>query len=302
LAVFSSHILFANVHVFCGIHVSNSFVIVASILHIILLYVAILLYFKNKRKLTRKNKELIEANIRLTESEAQLKRINSTKDRLFSIVAHDLKNPFNAMMGFSEILHNNYSELSEDKIKKYTKILNTTARNLYMQAENLLEWSRSQSNKIKFNPQKIDMHLITLNVFALYELTAFNKNIDLVSEIRSNTFVISDMNILTAILRNLTDNAIKYTNSGGRIELSAVRNGDFYEISVKDSGVGISDADQKKLFNMETFYSTKGTSHEQGTGLGLLLCKEFVQLSGGYIWVVSAPGKGSTFVFTLPAA
>ena len=279
---------------------TNINIIYIVLIHVVIIGFIVYFIFNSRRRLTNKSKEYQSAINQLMESQSKLKKINATKDKLFSIIAHDLKSPFNALLGFSEILNNNLEILTPDKVKKYAGIINETARDLFNQTENLLEWSRAQTNKIKFNPQKIDLHMSVLNVFAIYELTAYNKNIELISDIKSSTFAMGDMNIVTTILRNLIDNAIKYTRTGGFVKVNVTKKGSLFEISVSDNGIGIKKENFNKLFDINESISTKGTLEESGTGLGLLLCKDFVEISGGRIFVSSIEGEGSTFIFTLP--
>jgi signal transduction histidine kinase len=278
---------------------------IIAILAVILMCVHLFIFrnFKNKHlsEQIARNNDLEEMNQKLRQSEAHLKAVNSTKDHLFSIISHDLRNPFNSLLGISEILCHNADRHEYENVSKFANIINSNAHNLYSQVENLLEWSRMQTNSIKYKPEMLELRILVLNVFTLFEVTAFRKNIDLICEIQSGEIAYADKATITAVLRNLTDNAIKFTKDGGKVIVSSKKIGKFVEISVVDSGVGISTADIHKLFSIDTVYSRRGTSDEKGSGLGLLSCKEFVTKNGGNIDVFSQIDVGTTFIFTLPA-
>ncbi len=236
----------------------------------------------------------------LKKSESQLKELNATKDKFFNIVAHDLKNPFTSLLGSSELLFQNIHQMDIEKIKKLATILNDSAKSGYAILQNLLDWSRSQTGLIKFNPEKINLRkLIDENILNL-ELFSANKEIEIHSEVKNDMFIYSDKNILNTILRNILSNAVKFTHRGGKVVVSGLI--DHYEviISVKDTGTGISKENIEKLFRIDSKYSVPGTENEQGTGLGLKLCKEFVEKQGGKIWVESIENKGSDFKFSIP--
>ncbi|MBU8893561.1 MAG: hypothetical protein KOO66_12350 [Bacteroidales bacterium] len=225
-----------------------------------------------------------------------------TKNKFFSIIAHDLKNPFNTLLGFSDLLLKNYKVYDEEKCGHIVKIINDSTKNTYSLLENLLTWSRSQSGKIKFSPEEIKIKTIINEVILLLQQSAKNKNIRLSDNSEANLTVYSDKNMLNTILRNLVSNAIKFTHQNGAIIISAceTKNQDFIEITVADTGVGISKEKTADLFRIEKSDATYDTDNERGTGLGLILCKEFVEKNGGRIWVESELNKGSKFVFTTP--
>ncbi len=241
----------------------------------------------------------------LKESEQKLKEINKTKDIFFSIIAHDLRSPFNTMIGFSKLLNDNYDEFSEEERKKFINIIYTGTKDTFSLLENLLLWSRSQRGTIEYNPEKINLFLLVNKVIKTLKQQTKIKSITIFNKIHEYFFVFADNNMVSTIIRNLISNAIKFTHKGGVVTLSAgmtiVNNESFVKISVSDSGVGIPREDQAKLFELKEINSKKGTEGEKGSGLGLILCKEFVERHGGTIEVESEPGKGSTFSFTLPA-
>lgn len=233
-----------------------------------------------------KNEELIKANI--------------DKDRFLSILAHDLKSPFNGLLGFSDLLSLNIRNYDQEKIEKYAGIINKTARSTFNLLEDLLLWARSQSGKIPFEPQITSFSKICQNVVDGLKLNANNKDISITYPMDNEILVYSDIDMLKTILRNLVSNAIKFTKNSGNIEITAEHTENNMLISVSDDGIGISEKSIKKLFDVTSNYSTIGTDKESGTGLGLLLCKEFVEKHGGTITVKSEHGKGSSFSFTLP--
>jgi len=281
----------------------RNFLIIFSVL---ILVIAIISYnrFQLKKKtyilLQEKNKQLKETNQKLIVSEKNLKTLNATKDKFFSIIAHDLKTPFNALLGFSELLYKNLDNYNKEKIRKYSNVIYHSARTLFNLIENLLQWSGTQTGSIDFNPEEYDLRETVNNVISLLKMSADNKNINLYSEIQEPVFVYADKNIISTVIRNLLNNAIKFTQANGEVKITASSKNGVIEISVIDSGIGISKDNIKNLFKIDLYYSTKGTTGEKGTGLGLILCKEFIEKNGGEIWVESEAGKGSIFFFTLP--
>ncbi len=256
---------------------------------------------KNIKLLRQKNQELEIINLKLIQSESRLKKMNMFKDRLFSIISHDLRNPFNSLLGISEILNKNIGKINEEKIKKYAGIIYSSARSLCSQTESLLEWSRAQSNKIAYRPEFFDLRPLILNVFTLFELTAFNKKIELCCNIKEVNIVFADRETISLVLRNLIDNGIKFTKEGGKVIVTSKKIDNFVEVSVTDTGTGINEEDISKLFKFDEVITRNGTHGEQGTGLGLIMCKEFIEMNKGKIDVVSHVNIGSTFYFTVPA-
>ncbi len=241
----------------------------------------------------------------LKKSQAKLIESNKTKDKFFSIIAHDLRSPFSSMLGFSEILQSNYEKYSVEKQKKFLSIINEGIKNTSKLLDNLLLWSRSQQGTIIYNPQNLNLYLLSYEVIELLSQSIKNKSIVLSNEMSEDTFIDADEDMLSTILRNLISNAIKFTHKGGEIILKAhidISNKEnrFAEISVIDNGLGVSKKMQSKIFDIGENTSTEGTENEGGTGLGLILCKEFVEKHDGKIWVESETNKGSKFTFTLP--
>ncbi len=249
--------------------------------------------------------ELKELNASLEEKvklrTKELQDLNNTKDKFFSIIAHDLKNPFNTLLGFSDLLKNNYDAFNDEKRKEFVDIIHITSRSGYSLLENLLEWSRSQTGRISFSPDDINFSIIVEEIVSMSNSSALKKKITISNNLDpdlSNLF--ADENMLRTIMRNLLSNAIKFTPANGVVEINSKKDNGVTEISVKDSGIGMSDEDKEKLFRIDVYHTKKGTEDESGTGLGLILCKEFIEKHKGKIWVESEEGKGATFCFTIP--
>lgn len=251
------------------------------------------------------SRQLIEQqNDQLRQQNVELQELNATKDKFFSIVAHDLKNPFNTLIGFSELLLSNYANMPSDKIQRFHDYIHKASQQGFNLLENLLEWSRSQTGRLKWKPELFKLENVAIQVEELLAGTADSKSINLQKAIDSNIRVYADPNMIMTVIRNLVSNALKFTDKGGVVTISATAESNEMEnitVTVSDTGIGISPEDQEKLFRLEHHHTTLGTEEEKGTGLGLLLCKEFVEKNGGKIWVESKPGQGSHFRFTLPA-
>ncbi len=254
---------------------------------------------ESRGKIIHDANKLMHLNQKLLDSEEKLQQLNVTKDKFFSIIAHDLKNPFASMKNLSDMLHDNYSMLDEDDKQELIASMKITAQRIFDLLENLLTWSRSQRGSIQFNPDIVTPLFVVQNNFDLLAENATNKSIQLINEIPEGMELVADSNLLSTIIRNLTSNAIKFTPNGGSIYVGAEDKGDFTEFYVKDTGVGMSPEDIQKLFRIDISHTTIGTGQEKGTGLGLILCKEFVEKHGGRIWVESELAKGTTFKFTI---
>ncbi|MDY0348030.1 MAG: tetratricopeptide repeat protein [Tenuifilaceae bacterium] len=267
--------------------------------------ITIILFLRAKLKvnklLTEKNVQLKKINKKLVESEVNLKGINTTKDRLFSIIAHDLKNPFNALLGFSELLFKNISQYTENEIKDLVKIIYDSSQNLYKLLENLLQWSRSQLGSIMYKPELFPLTVQINEELELLKPAADKKQINILLQVEEHLIVWADRNLVGVVVRNLISNAIKFSDNNDEITISATEDENMVKIAVKDNGVGINDADKDKLFRLDTNFTSQGTAGEKGSGLGLLLCKEFVKKNGGEIWIENNPNKGMIFFFTLPS-
>jgi signal transduction histidine kinase len=237
----------------------------------------------------------------LRESEARLQELNATKDKFFSIIAHDLKSPFNSILGFSEILSQQMRQKDYDGIEEYANIIQRSSQKAVDLIMNLMEWSRSQSGRMDFNPKATDVSTIIHEVFDLLKISALQKSILLTRKIEPSIMASVDKEMISSALRNLITNAIKFTNPGGTVEIKAEKIGQELKITIDDNGIGMDGNELAKLFRIDQSYSRPGTQNEQGTGLGLILCKEFIGIHGGAIWAESEVGHGSRFCFTIPA-
>ena len=229
------------------------------------------------------------------------KRLNKTKDKFFSIIAHDLKNPFHAIIGFSELLSKDFHDMDEKQKIGLIELINVSSESAFSLLENLLQWARTQTDKIKFTPENIDIHSIVESTLNLHRISAEKKKIEIKSHVKKNNFAYADKNMITTVVRNLISNAIKFTKSNGKIEIACDGTEKAVEITISDNGVGINKDNLENLFRIDSYYSTSGTMGESGTGLGLIICKEFIEKNGGKISVVSEEGKGSAFTFRLQA-
>lgn len=232
----------------------------------------------------------------------ELQELNSTKDTLFSIIAHDLKNPISNMKQVTSLLLESYDDLSEGERRQFVESVKDSAGAVFTLLENLLEWSRSQRGLLQYNPVPMDLRIVALNTVSILRLSAENKAIELINDVTEEVMAYGDPALLTTVLRNLCSNAIKFTPRGGKVVVDAVLKDDLIQLSVSDTGVGISADAIADIFNPMGSKSTPGTERESGTGLGLVICREFAEKNGGTIWAESTPGKGSTFFFTVPAA
>ncbi len=237
---------------------------------------------------------------KMLEINKKLEEENANKDKFFSIISHDLKAPFGALLGIAQLLDESYDELEEIERKEMIRISRNSATNIYELLDGLLEWSRAKSGRMSFTPTIVNINDINNHVMLVLIQNAKNKNITITNKINGNFTAFADEMMLRTILRNLISNAIKFTPKNGKIIVSAKTKENEVEISIKDNGIGISENDIKKLFRIDIHHTTIGTSNESGTGVGLILCKELVNKNGGKIWVESEFGKGSNFIFTLP--
>jgi len=256
---------------------------------------------KSTNELLRdQNIQYFYSNRDLSHSENQLRELNTTKDKFFSIIGHDLINPFQALLGLTELLHDHGEEISRDDVKKYSHLINISANNLYNLLQNLLQWTSAQTGKLKYEPVNFNIYHQVEETISLMKANAEKKQILLLNDVNKEFQIFADSNIFDAVLRNLISNAIKYTSAEGLVRIRSEESEDAIQIEVADNGTGIPPENLNKLFDLEKTFSTKGTSEEEGSGLGLILCKEFVERNGGEIWADSVPGQGSIFIFTIP--
>ncbi len=241
-----------------------------------------------------------KAEVELKKSNEQLVKIIAEKDKFFSIIAHDLRSPFNGFLNLTELMANKTEHFSIDEFAKYSKSLNESAVNLFKLLENLLEWSLIQNGLIKFTPKEFDLSKTVSQSINTISPRALQKRISIINEIKNSRMVVADEKMIGTILRNLLSNAVKFTRMNGKVIVSAKHSDNAtMVISVKDNGVGIPENDIKRLFNIEDKISSKGTEGELSSGLGLLLCKEFIEMHKGKIWAESKENEGTIFSFTL---
>ena len=263
----------------------------------------ILIKIKLNKALRIQNKRIKHVNLKLKESENNLKDMNATKDRFFSIISHDLKNPLTSLMSISETLTRNYDLTDEEDRRMCITRINKSHQHIYSLLENLLTWSRSQRGVIEFKKTVFNLGGLIAECVNLNRVTGERKGIELKYGNETEIMAYGDRNAANTILRNLIANALKYTDQGGKVEIETSGFSEtHWKIAVNDDGVGISRENIKKLFSIGQKVKTNGTAGEKGTGLGLIICKEFCDKNGGAIGVESEPGKGSTFWFTIPKA
>lgn len=231
----------------------------------------------------------------------ELKALNTTKDKFFTIISHDLRNPILNSLNSLSLIMNSYEEMTDHEILENICGVHKSFQNIYNLLEELLLWARSQVGQIEYMPEKFDVNYMVESVFSVLTGSARVKNIELINNIGQNEIVFADPSMISTVLRNLVSNAIKFTFSGGKVTVTAASQDDYFAvISIKDSGIGISNDVRNKLFRIDEAVTSPGTDEESGTGLGLVLCREFVERNKGKIWVESVLGEGSEFKFTLP--
>ncbi len=242
----------------------------------------------------------VSTHVELKQSRDMLVELNATKDKFFSIIGHDLRSPFTSIIGFSDLLVRAVKEKDYDEIQEYADVIQKSSNLSLDLLLNLIEWSRSQTGRMEFNPEHCEMVDLISKATLLYDDIARQKSITIQNVLPDNLFVVLDKAMISAVLRNLISNAIKFTMPDGKITVSTKEMQKEIIFSVEDNGVGIPRNRVDELFRIDQSYSSCGTNQEKGTGLGLIICKEFVEKHGGKIWADSEEGKGSTFYFTLP--
>lgn len=248
----------------------------------------------------KRTRELLRFNEKLIESQNKLKKLNANKDRFFSIISHDLRNQFMSILGFTQMLKDIQSDFDKEEIILISNKLYKSTRNTFALLENLLEWSSLQRDTIEFIAENFNLKEVVDEVIVLLKERAVQKGIDLISNVNEDISIFADQNMIKTVLRNLISNALKFTSKNGSIFVEAETGDKTVNISVLDTGVGISEENIKELFRIDKKHSTNGTDGERGTGVGLILCKEFVEKNKGKIWVKSKIGHGSKFTFNLP--
>lgn len=255
---------------------------------------------KEINKLLVENQDVIlKQSQQLKENNQELLLLNATKDQFFSIIAHDIKNPFTSILGFSDLLSRRYKKLNEAKKIELIEIINQSSKKLFQLLENLLQWARSQTGQINFEPEDFSLNELVDSNISLVQNIADEKKLELKRGFDKSIKLFADQNMINTVIRNLVSNAIKFTKEGS-IKIDAFQENGNTTIKVIDSGIGIESKKLDKIFEVMKYKSTQGTNGETGTGLGLILCKEFIQKHKGTISVESEPGKGTVFSFTIP--
>jgi signal transduction histidine kinase len=278
----------------------------------LLIIVALVIYFyvvnrkhnlilRENYYVIRDQKRQLEENfLELKTNEEKLTALNATKDKFFSIIAHDLKNPFNVLVGLSDIVINDPDVRHSEDFEEIMDGIFKTAKSGYNLLDNLLVWARSQTGGLEYKPEMVNLSEIVATNMAFFSESAKAKNIDVCSSVPSILEVYADYNMMSFIVRNLLNNAIKFSYPNGKIEIRTNKRNDFHVFTIQDFGTGMKTETMEKLFKIESTNPSTGTANETGTGLGLLICKEFVEKNSGEIWVESEKGIGSSFHFSIP--
>jgi signal transduction histidine kinase len=244
----------------------------------------------------------LELETTIEDRTQELKKTIETKDLMFSIIAHDLISPFNSILGITDILKKNLDNYDVEKLGKFIYEMNAQAKKTFSLLENLLNWAKNQSGNLAFNPTYCNIGKISDEVIDQFEETAEMKNITVTSYYPESINANVDKNMLEVILRNLVSNAIKFTENDGLVEVYSKVIDGFIEVTVSDTGIGVEDKDKIKIFTINDNKTKLGTANEKGSGLGLVVCKDFVEKHHGKIWIENNKDKGSLFKFTLPIA
>jgi len=255
---------------------------------------------EQKLQIEKSANDIMDMNVKLTQSESQLKELNASKDKFFSIIAHDLKSPITGFLGVSELLLHEFDELSAEEIKQLTNNIYRSANAIFNLLENLLSWSRIHTGRMQYTPSEFNLSESILSMIEVYHLSAFKKKINLETQIEDNIVMFADKNMIDTIIRNLLSNAIKFTPENGKVTLRIKTIDHIVQILVVDTGVGMNEKILNSLFRIDTHTSSLGTNGERGTGLGLILCKELIEKNKGIISVNTELGIGSTFEVSIP--
>jgi signal transduction histidine kinase len=252
------------------------------------------------QRLSKMREINVQLENRAGEYKNKLDEVKSTNAKFLSIVAHDLRSPLTSIITLLDMLGGKFNKFSKTELEDFIHMASSSAINTLNLLDNLLAWSILQNKQKSINPNKINLCELIIYEFESFHLSADKKQITMDHSIAPGLYVTADIQMLKTIFRNLISNAIKYSNTGGAIFISATKGKQFIEIAVSDNGIGMSQNTKDKLFKIDGFHSITGTDKEKGTGLGLMFCKEFIEAHCGRIWLESEPGKGSTFRFTLP--
>jgi len=256
---------------------------------------------ERQEKIQQQTEELNRQAQSLKKANKELEQLNTTKNKFFSIIAHDLKNPFQAIFGFSELLMRNFDDFDDPQKMELMTMIKSSSESAYNLLENLLQWARTQTDRIKYDPELFKLVEVIDQNIELSRASAENKQITLISQIDCDSTVFADKNMINLVVRNLISNAVKFTEEKGIITVGCeIKDKKHMKVYVADSGIGISEQNINKLFRIDEYFSTSGTAGEGGTGLGLIICKEFIDKNRGELQVESKLGEGTTFTFYLP--
>ncbi len=262
-----------------------------------------------RRTLVTQNRELEKLNTSLQDSKAiieedkkRLEQLNTEKNRFFSIIAHDLRSPISGLLGLSEIIRTQAGNISQEELKEFAGLLYDASSEVYNLLENLLDWSRLQMNVLSYSPEKLQLKPVLIDAVKVIRQEWEKKNLQLSIDCSNELEMVADLNMIKTVIRNLASNAVKFTPSGGKISIVAEASSkENIVISVTDNGIGISEEMQQDIFSLTLKASRQGTNGEKSTGLGLLICKDFIERHGGILSVESKEDRGSTFTITLPS-
>ncbi len=277
-----------------------NYLLVIGFIIIPLIIILIVLYLEKNKLIKKKNTILKISEEKLKTTNTKLVKANATKDKFFRIIAHDLRNPIGSILGLTELLVENTSVFDKEKKEKIVKSIYTSSKHTYKLLNNLLEWSRAQQGETPYNPVKTELQPLLLEVILLLSSQAALKQITINEKISKNLSFHFDNEMIKTVVRNLISNAIKYTNKGGNIYITAKKNNEKVLISISDTGIGMSEKTKKSLFKIEEIESIEGTEGERGSGFGLMICKEFIEKHNGTIRIKSEINKGSEFIIELP--
>ncbi len=272
---------------------------IAMILAFVVIIVLMGIFFKRYYFKARSVGKLEETNQLVEIQKAELEQLIQTKDRFLSIIAHDLKNPFTSLLGFADLAYSEFDEITDQEKRSYLGIIRQSSQHIYSLLENLLTWSRAQSGRIDFNPEPVNLHEVVDSSIDLVRTAAETKHIELFADFPQDVVVKADKNMLSTVLRNLLSNAIKFTPTGGSVTVSCKSSNGRAVLSVSDTGIGLDQDELSRLFKIDGNLKNPGTNNETGTGLGLILCQEFMNIHKSKIIADSTPGKGSVFSFSL---
>ncbi|MFH1119153.1 MAG: tetratricopeptide repeat-containing sensor histidine kinase [Bacteroidota bacterium] len=275
---------------------------IALISALVVIIVLLGIFFKRYYFKAKSANDLQETNQLIEDQKAELEQLILTKDRFLSIIAHDLKNPFTSLLGFADLAYTEFDEITDQEKRSYLGIIRQSSQHIYSLLDNLLTWSRAQSGRIDFNPEPVNLLEVVDSSTDLVRTAAENKQISLYTDFAKDVIVKADKNMLSTVIRNLLSNAIKFTPNGGSVTVSCTTSNGKANLSISDTGIGLDQDELSRLFKIDGNLKNPGTNNETGTGLGLILCQEFMNIHKSKITAQSTPGKGSVFSFSLDVA